>query len=142
MADEQKQPVSDQPRPADEVVTRRVLIGYGHQCTKMPPSTLKLYKEMETDYAVGMCLGLLSFPIVASEWSIEVKDAGKKADGEGRRADQPENLKSEISDLKSEISNPEADTAESIQKELTDMLTPIWRDAVKHMLTAVSRKAA
>jgi hypothetical protein len=156
---DENQQQSDQPRPPDAVVTRKVLIGYGHQAKQMPPSTLATYKQMERDYTIGMCLGLLSFPIVSSQWTIEVKQVGSsdRADTDASASVRPSKITSDTdpntsapnayqsTDARAAVptqSDESADTAESIQQDLTNMLMPIWRDTVKHLLTAISRKAA
>ena len=121
--------------PPAELATRHVLVGYGHRQKKMPPSSLALYKRMEEDYAVGMCLAILSAPIIAGEWSIEVKEAGKTQPQRTQRS-------AEVDQTQRDSASSAVDSAESIQEKLTDMITPIWRDTVKHLLTALSRKAA
>lgn len=142
--------VSDTVAPPPKMLTRTFLLGYGHRRRRPLLTSIALYERMEKDYAVGLALAILKARTISAKWTIVVEEApdlqDDPADTEEVSADDKPSASGAViaASLRAGDSapSPARSSADDIAAALDLMLRPLWTNAVKHMLSAISRKSA
>jgi hypothetical protein len=124
-----------EPRPTPTQVRRVVLGTYGQRNRRPPLSSIATYERMANDYAIAAGLAILGSPAVRVDWTMVVQESPEAA----AAGPAPPPVRPAAT---GPVAPKQPSASEQIADLMTQMIAPIWRGAVKHMLTALSMKAA